>query len=139
MRSTTTFKLSPWSQPPAVYPDAPQGVVFHGDHGIRRTRVASCIRREFSSGLRWYCRDRGGTGVSLCVFKTRTRRCLAVAAREQVLRATLESLGTRHEEPKGIGQPTDCVERKTDREHILDLLAGDAGSQHRAHVARIHC
>src|SRR5262245_24314666 len=51
---------------------------------------------------------------------------LAVAAREQVFRASLEGVGTRHKEPEGIGQSTDHVERETNRERILDLLTGSA-------------
>jgi hypothetical protein len=49
-----------------------------------------------------------------------------------------EKLGTRHEELEGIGQSIDCVEGETDRERVLDPLARDAGSQHRAHVLGIY-
>jgi len=63
--------------------------------------------------------------------------CSTVAAREEVFRASLENLGTRHEEPEGIGQPTDHIERETDRERILDLLARSAGSEDCSHVIRI--
>src|SRR5262249_19665308 len=62
----------------------------------------------------------------------------AVAAREEVLRASLEGLRRGHEKPEGIGQPTDRVEREADCERILDLRARDTGSQHRAHVVSIH-
>jgi hypothetical protein len=61
-----------------------------------------------------------------------------VTAREQILRASLEGLGTGQEEPEGIGQPADCVEREANGERILDLVARDTGSEHRAHVVRIH-
>jgi hypothetical protein len=45
-----------------------------------------------------------------------------VATREQVFRTRFENLGTGLEEPKGVGEPTDRVEREADREGILDLL-----------------
>jgi hypothetical protein len=56
----------------------------------------------------------------------------AVAAREQELRTDLEALGPGHEEPEGTGQPIDRIEGEADRERVLDLVARDAGSQHRA-------
>ncbi len=62
-----------------------------------------------------------------------------VAALEQELRASLEGLGPRHEPPEGAGQPIDRVEGEADRERVLDLLARDAGGQHRAHVVRGYC
>ena len=63
----------------------------------------------------------------------------AVATREQVFRAILERLGTTYEEPEGIGQPADHIERETDRERILDLLARSARSEDGSHVIRIYC
>jgi AcrR family transcriptional regulator len=72
------------------------------------------------------------------IFEELKSTCSAVAAREEVFRASLEGLGTRHEEPEGIGQPTDHIERETDRERILDLLARSAGSEDCSHVIRIH-
>jgi hypothetical protein len=48
----------------------------------------------------------------------------AVGAREEVFRASFEGFGTRHEEPEGIRQPADHIERETDckltREHSVD-------------------
>jgi hypothetical protein len=61
----------------------------------------------------------------------------AIATREKVFRASLEGFGTRHKEPEGIGQPTDHVERETDRERIFDLSAQSAGSEDCSHVIRI--
>jgi hypothetical protein len=57
-----------------------------------------------------------------------------VPAREQELRTGLVGLGARHEEPEGSGEPIDRVEDEANRERVLDLLARDAGSQHRAHI-----
>jgi hypothetical protein len=42
----------------------------------------------------------------------------------------------RHEEPESIGQPTDHIERETDSERILDLLARCAGSEDYSYVIR---
>jgi hypothetical protein len=53
----------------------------------------------------------------------------AVAAREEVFRTSFEGFGTRHEEPEGIRQPADHIERETDCERILDLLTRTAGSE----------
>jgi hypothetical protein len=62
----------------------------------------------------------------------------AVAAREQVFGTSLEGLGARYEEPEGIGQSTDHIERETDRKRILDLLARSAGGKDGSHVIDIH-
>ena len=48
---------------------------------------------------------------------------LPVATPEQKFRASLESFGSRHEEPERIGQPISRVKRQADRERVLDLLA----------------
>jgi len=58
--------------------------------------------------------------------------------REQVLRASLEGPGTMHEEPEGIGQPADYIERETDCECILNLLARSAGGEDRPYVVNAH-
>jgi len=65
-------------------------------------------------------------------------RCSAIAAREEVFRASLERLGTRHEEPEGLGQPADHIKREADSKRILDLSARSAGSEDCSHVIRIH-
>ena len=41
-----------------------------------------------------------------------------MAAREEIFRTILEGLWTGLEEPEGIGQPTDHIERETDSERI---------------------
>jgi len=51
---------------------------------------------------------------------------------------SLEGLGAWHDEPESIGQPTDNVERETDRERILDLLSRSAGSEDCLLVFDIH-
>src|SRR5215472_14821960 len=45
----------------------------------------------------------------------------AIATREEVFRASLESIGTRHGEPEGVRQPADHIEREADGKRILDL------------------
>lgn len=57
---------------------------------------------------------------------------------EEVFRASLEGLGIRQEEPEGIGQPTDGVERETDGEGILNLLSRSVGSEDFSHVSDIY-
>jgi hypothetical protein len=64
--------------------------------------------------------------------------CSAVTAREQILCACLERLGTGYEEPEGISEPIDCVESETDGERVLDLFARDASSEQNMYVVRIH-
>lgn len=53
----------------------------------------------------------------------------AITTCEEIFRASLEGIGSRHGESEGIGQPTDHVERETDRERILDLLVRSASSE----------
>src|SRR5262245_27273207 len=72
-----------------------------------------------------------------CWFGSRPRSS-AVAAREKESRADLEGFGTGDEEPEGIGQPIQRVEREADRERILDLGARDLGRQQGADVFRPH-
>jgi hypothetical protein len=68
------------------------------------------------------------------MLRTALPRRSTVTAGEQILSASLERLGTWHDEPEGISQPTDRVEREADGERILDLLPRDTGCKHRAHL-----
>jgi hypothetical protein len=76
------------------------------EYGVRKLRIA----------------DNGGNlgkGPLGSVHRMRS----PVAAREEVFGASFERLRTWNKEPKGIGQPTNHVERETDGEGILNLLA----------------
>src|SRR5215475_15176343 len=90
---------------------------------LRRRRRSSAFPSE--SSRRWKTQ-----GLSLTWS--------AVAAGQQVLRASREGLATRHEEPESIGQSVNRIERETDSDGILDLLTRDTGSQHRPHVIFIY-
>src|SRR5262249_40772204 len=80
----------------------------------------------------------GRSGKNDCDGAAVVSSSSAVAAREKERRADLEGFGTGDEEPEGIGQPIDGVEREGDRERVLDLGARDPGGQQRADVLRSH-
>jgi hypothetical protein len=106
-------------------PPIPPAVLWiHAKSPMRLSRVENA-RNFLVVGVSPAIRKFRGAG-SKCRY---CRRCgnsgdwSAVASCEEVFRASLERLRTRHKEPKSIGQSTDHIERETDRESILDLLA----------------
>jgi hypothetical protein len=52
---------------------------------------------------------------------------LSVTPLEQVLGSRLVALGAEQFEAESVGKPVGRVERGTDRQRVLDLLAGDTG------------
>src|SRR5262249_36400336 len=91
------------------------------DEGVEQT--SRHLRFVPESGICAVC----SLSCDTLVIKATPLPWSAVAAREQELRAGLEGFGPRHEEPEGISQPIDDVEREADRERILDLLAPATG------------
>ena len=77
----------------------------------------SCARRDAAALHGLFANSIGITAVSSRI-RASMASChpgarfdgSAVAACEEVFRSILEGLGTRHEEPEGIGQPTDHIE-----------------------------
>jgi len=98
----------------------------------------SRITREFRD-LSSVKKARGQEFSPVC--RSRSRPNLpssTVAAGKQILRASLEGLGPWHEEPEGIGQSINRVEREANGERVLNLLARGTGCQYHAHVVRTH-
>src|SRR5262245_41570691 len=92
----------------------------HGDRGAARAASANPHEKE--------------ARVSVGLQRRRGQRW----PRAQALRAGLEGIGLRHQEPEVVGEWTNRVEREADGERDLDLLSRDTGDQDRPHVIGIH-